>query len=168
MKIWDLRNSSDSPASSFMLNGEQIPATCLTYHPTQRHMVLAGDEEGSLTIWDLRQNTFPVNLLSAHSGAVTEIQFHPGYPDHMFSCSNNGEIWHWNTLSQSKHVKLMALETDSFNPWFSNESIKNKLEVLSLMPKLHKPVNSLDLDRNRVLCGCDNEAIYFINNVAVM
>ncbi|GLV31898.1 Nucleoporin 43kD [Carabus blaptoides fortunei] len=70
MKIWDLRKSDDKPASTFMLNGEQIAATCLTYHPTQRHMVLAGDEEGSLTVWDLRLNTFPVTLLSAHSSAL--------------------------------------------------------------------------------------------------
>lgn len=68
MKIWDLRSNLDRPTSGFILNGEQIPATCLTFHPTQRHMVLAGDEEGSLTIWDLRQNTFPVNLFNAHTG----------------------------------------------------------------------------------------------------
>lgn len=53
------------------------------------------------------------------------------------------------------------------NLWIMGESIKNKLEVYTLMPRLHKPVNTLDLNRNRVLCGCDNEAIYLINNVNV-
>lgn len=168
MKIWDLRNNNDSPTNAFMLNGDQIAATCLAYHPTQRHMVLAGDEEGSLTVWDLRHNTFPVTLLSAHTEAVTEIQFHSRYPDHMFSCSNSGEIWHWKTLSPMKHPTLLNLETETVNPWFSNENIKTKLEVFSLMPRLYKPVNCLDLDKNRALCGGDNEAVYLINNVSVM
>jgi WD40 repeat protein len=43
----------------------------VTHHPTQRHMVLAGGEDGSITVWDLRQNTFPVTLLSAHSDTGT-------------------------------------------------------------------------------------------------
>lgn len=103
-------------------------------------------------------------------GAVTEIQFHPNYPDHMFSCSNNGEIWHWNTISHSKHTNKLnvGLEMESTNSCFSNENIKNTPELKSLMNKLHKPINSLDLDRDKVLCGCDNEAIYLIINVNVM
>jgi hypothetical protein len=43
------------------------------HHPTQRHMVLAGGEDGSLTVWDLRHNTFPVTLLSAHSDTGTAV-----------------------------------------------------------------------------------------------
>lgn len=46
MKIWDLRSSSDSPTGSFMLGGDQIAATTLAFHPTQRHLVVAGDEQG--------------------------------------------------------------------------------------------------------------------------
>jgi hypothetical protein len=34
-------------------------------------MVLAGGEDGSITVWDLRHNTFPVTLLSAHSDTGT-------------------------------------------------------------------------------------------------
>jgi hypothetical protein len=34
-------------------------------------MVLAGGEDGSLTVWDLRHHTFPVTLLSAHSDTGT-------------------------------------------------------------------------------------------------
>lgn len=167
MKIWDLRSQEDNPTSTFMLNGDQIAATCLTFHPTQRHMVLAGDDEGSLTVWDLRLNTFPVTLLSAHSNAVSEMQFHPNNPDHLFTCSNSGELWHWSTINQSKHSKLLSMETEPTNPWFCNENIKNKLEVFNLMPKLHKPVNSLNLQRNKLICGCDNEAVYLVNNISI-
>lgn len=41
------------------------------------------------------------------------------------------------------------------------------MEIFSLMPLLHKPVNSLDVNRSRLVCGCDNEAIYIIKNLPV-
>ncbi|KAF5295321.1 hypothetical protein FQA39_LY13186 [Lamprigera yunnana] len=169
MKVWDVREQSSSPANSFMLSGDQIAATCLAHHPTQRHMVVAGDEDGSLTVWDLRQNVFPINLLNAHSETVSEIQFHPDHPDQMFSCSFSGELWHWITNKPVSQAggKLLTITEMETNPWLSTESIKNKFEVFMLMPKLHKPINGIDLSRNRVLCGCDNEAIYLINNVNI-
>lgn len=46
MKIWDLRSSANSPTSTFMLSGENVMATCLVNHPTQQHLLIAGDEEG--------------------------------------------------------------------------------------------------------------------------
>lgn len=119
----------------------------------------------------MRQNTFPVNLLSAHSETISEIQFHPDHPDQMFSCSTSGEIWQWITNKPSVQVNRL-LHTDhtddsDSNPWFSSENVKNKFEVYNLMPRLHKSINSLDLNRNRVVCGCDNEAIYLINNINI-
>ena len=46
----------------------------MMHHPTQRHIVFAGGQDGSLTVWDLRHNTFPVTLLSAHSDTGTVLQ----------------------------------------------------------------------------------------------
>lgn len=46
MKIWDLRSDSKEPNSTFMLSGDQVTPTCLTFHPTQRHLILAGDDLG--------------------------------------------------------------------------------------------------------------------------
>lgn len=94
---------------------------------------------------------------------MSEIQFHPNYPDQLFSCSSAGEIWHWTTPPKAGSSTSLP-ETDS-NPLFLTESIKNSLEVFALMPKLHKPINSLDINKNKILCGCDNEAIYLINDV---
>ncbi|PSN43436.1 Nucleoporin Nup43 [Blattella germanica] len=156
MKVWDVKSSVDKPVSNFMLSGEQVGASCVTHHPTQRHLVLAGGEDGSLTVWDLRHNTFPVTLLSAHSDTVAELQFHPERPEHVFTCSTSGEVWHWDTSSMSR--------TDE-NPWLSTDASKHRLEVFTLMPPLHKPVNSLDINKNKVVCGCDNEAVYVFKNV---
>ncbi|XP_023012732.2 nucleoporin 43 [Leptinotarsa decemlineata] len=162
LKIWDLRSSSNNPNSTFMISGDQVTPTCLTYHPTQRHLIITGDDLGALTTWDLRHNTYPVNVLNAHEGAISEIQFEPENPDQLYSCSSSGEIWQWATKSDVRQQLADGTET---NVWLAPDNVKNKLEVFTLMPTLGKPINSLDLNRRRVLCGCDNEAIYLINGV---
>nr|CAH7742510.1 unnamed protein product [Callosobruchus chinensis] len=164
MKVWDLRNSSDKPSNTFMLSGDQVTSTCLTCHPTQRHLLISGDDLGALTTWDLRHNTYPINVLNAHEGAITEIQFHPDQPDHLFSCSSAGEIWHWST--KAKTVSSLIPDSDT-NVWLTHDNVKNKLEVFTLMPTLGKAINTLDLSKNAVICGCDNEAIYLINGVTL-
>lgn len=80
----------------------QIGATSITHHPTQRHIVVAGGSDGSLTVWDLRQNTYPISQLNAHAKSVSEILFHQDRPDNLFTCSVSGELWHWNNAQSSK------------------------------------------------------------------
>ncbi|KAJ8942682.1 hypothetical protein NQ314_010004 [Rhamnusium bicolor] len=46
MKVWDLRSSNNEPNTTFMLSSDLLTPTCLTYHPTQRHLIIAGDELG--------------------------------------------------------------------------------------------------------------------------
>jgi len=53
------------------------------------------------------------------------------------------------------------------NIWLNSDVAKHHLEVFTLMPQLHKPINSLDVNRNRVVCGCDNEAVYVFKNVVL-
>ncbi|XP_067012386.1 nucleoporin Nup43 [Anabrus simplex] len=167
MKVWDLKSPSDKPSTTFMLSGDQIGAMCVTHHPTQRHMLLVGGENGSLTVWDLRHNNYPVTLLSAHSGSVSELKFHPDRPEHLLSCSTGGEVWHWDTTSMSRGTRFSASSGSSIeeNPWLQSDAAKHRFEVFSLMPTLHKPINSLDINRTRAICGCDNEAFYVFNDV---
>lgn len=80
----------------------QTEATSIAHHPTQRHIVVAGGGDGSLTVWDLRHNTYPMSQLNAHAKAVSEILFHPDRPENLFTCSTSGELWHWNNAQHSK------------------------------------------------------------------
>lgn len=166
MKIWDLRCSENEPRKTFMLGDEQIAATCLAYHPTQRHIIVAGDEEGSLSICDLRFiSDIPITFLNAHKDSVSEIRFHPDLSDQLFTCSLDGEIWHWQPSGQRQST-LLDVDTLSENAWLSSD-IKNKVEVKILMPPVHKPLNSIDLNKDKLLCGADNEAMYLIHGINV-
>lgn len=38
----------------------------------------------------------------AHDQSISEVMFHPDRPDNVFTCSVNGELWHWNNAQGSK------------------------------------------------------------------
>lgn len=38
----------------------------------------------------------PVSLLKAHEAEMWEVHFHPSNPDHLFTCSEDGSLWHWD------------------------------------------------------------------------
>ncbi|KAJ2940715.1 hypothetical protein O0L34_g14825 [Tuta absoluta] len=160
MKIWDLRSTNDKPAAAFLLAGDELAATCIVNHPTQPHIILAGSESGALAVWDLRQNSFPTSLLNAHSAGVTEMQFHPENPHKLLTSSVSGELWDWNMESMTKSTKG---PDNQLAIWMPLED-KNTMMVNSLMPTLHKAINTLHCDRGRILCGGDNEAVYLIKN----
>lgn len=173
MKVWDLRSYSNSPETSFTLSGGQAGFTRVIQHPTQTHIKLAGGEDGTITIWDLRNQKFAVNSLNAHTQSVTELMFHPERPEHLFSCSANGQLWHWDS-SKLTHSTIQFSATDipenledTGCPWMS-KNVKNRITVYSLIQNLYLPINSLDVQQDSVVCGCDNEAIYLIKNFTVV
>lgn len=49
----------------------QAGCTTITHHPSQKHILLAGLECGSIAVWDLRNTTSTVALLDAHSKSGT-------------------------------------------------------------------------------------------------
>lgn len=177
LKIWDLR-TSEGPASTCVLSSEQVGITTLTKHPTQSHVICTGSEDGMLAFWDLRKEKHPVTLLAAHSGPVSEVQFHHQQPENVFSCSQNGEVLHWNganinnkptasIFGQSGNTAppVSTLSTNLACPWLNSEAVKNRVEVENLMMKQPLPLNSLDTIGNSIVFGGDNEAVYVIPDI---
>jgi len=182
LKIWDLRTKDQDPTSTCVLSSEQVGITCLARHPTQSHVLCTGSEDGMLAFWDLRKERHPVTLLSAHSGPVSEVQFHAQQPENIFSCSQNGEVLHWNgsninnkpTASifgggvvggQNPPPAPPSLSTNLACPWLNSEAVKNRVEVENLMMKQPLPLNSLDTIGNSLVFGGDNEAVYVIPDI---
>lgn len=159
MKIWDVRTTNNKPSAAFLLAGDELAATCIIHHPTQPHIILAGSESGALAVWDLRMNSFPTSLVNAHSAGVSEMQFHPENPHKLLTCSVSGELWEWNMEAMTKSSK----GPDGQVMWMPLQD-KKSMMVNSLIPALHKSINSLHCDKGRILCGADNEAVYLIKN----
>ena len=131
-----------------------------------------------LAFWDLRTQVHPVTLLNAHEQSVSEIQFHEQQPEHMFSCSQNGDVWHWNGSNisgkifnelnfgnQMTHNHSNSAILDTASQWLNSEAVKNRVETQSMMAQQALPVNSIDVIGNTMLIGGDNEAMYLIPNI---
>ncbi|XP_037955390.1 nucleoporin Nup43-like [Teleopsis dalmanni] len=171
IRIFDVRTAAKATEfPSFMISSEDDKrsnsVTCLGSHPTQQHVVLAGSEEGSITVWDLRQPGIPASYLSAHTSAITELAFHHTDPTKLFTASEDGEMWLWSqhmVTSIPSFIGLQKEETE--NPWLSGERAKNRISVTALISDLRKPINSFDSNGSKIICSSDSEAIYLIDNI---
>ncbi|XP_029652632.1 nucleoporin Nup43-like [Octopus sinensis] len=187
LKIFDLRaNPSETPQTLF-LSGEQVSLMCAAKHPSQQHLVATGTVDGSLCLWDLRQKTNPVTLLGGHTGPLWEVKFHSAYPNHLFTCSEDGSLWHWDNSTAASSFPYLSspsvkpslggtsrktmdignsglLGSVTNNPWSLNASDRHKIEITSLLEGGSHclSINSLDVEEETILCGGDNESIYTI------
>lgn len=166
--VWDLR-SSKTPSKLLFTGDEQTALLCMNRHPTEPSLLACGSESGTVCFWDLRQEKYPATVLSAHNGPVLEIKFHPISPHHLFTCSMDGMIWHWNSSSLAASAVSIHLKTKPsgsvMNPWLSCGASKHHIDICSLIPSSNKPINSLDIVEDTLICGSDNEAIYIISKL---
>ncbi|XP_076373919.1 nucleoporin 43 [Tachypleus tridentatus] len=178
LKMWDMRSNSDSPSRILLLSGDQVAITCMNQHPSQFHVLATGTEDGSLCIWDMRQESHPVTILNAHATSMMEVCFHPTSPNHLFTSSLDGAVWQWNAsglktapLNITGTPRGSGLSTISQtglgNPWLICDASKHRLEIDSLLPPFVKAINSLDVEATVLVCGTDSEAVYLVTGLNV-
>lgn len=184
LKIFDLRHNPHETPQTLSLSGEHIALMCVDKHPSQQHIVATGAVEGTLCLWDLRQQQTPVTLLEGHSGPMWEVKFHPNYPNHLFTCSEDGSLWHWDastntsaypgtptgasignlSMSLGAGVSSQSTKISSASPWLASDVARHKIDIVALLDSSGGglSVNSLDIEDDTLLCGSDNESIYTI------
>ncbi|KAI5193881.1 nucleoporin Nup43 isoform X1 [Manis pentadactyla] len=108
-----------------------------------------------------------------------EVHFHPSNPDHLFTCSEDGSLWHWDAsadVSEKSSLFHQGGRNSTFLPysvsnqtnvpqslmssWLSTDPAKDRIEITSLLPNRTLSVNSLDVLGPCLVCGTDAEAIY--------
>ena len=174
LKLFDLRSQSESPSRTSLLtagDASAVGVTCLATHPTQAHIVASGASDGSIAFWDLRGDAHPVTILQGHEQAVNAVQFHAQQPHHMFSCSESGEVWHWDggAVARSNFGNQGGDGAGTANPtqclWFNSEAVKHRVETASLLSRQPLPLNALDSLGSSLLVGGDSEAVYLLADV---
>jgi len=169
IKVFDISGTSEKPSSSLSVSCEddkrcnRVSSIC--FHPTQIHIILAGTEEGSITVFDLRNPSTPASYLSAHSEAINEIGFHRSEPSKMFTCAENGDLWQWhqNTFPNIDGFRSVAADTEV--PWLNGERAKNNITVTALVNGNRMGINSFDSFKNKVVAAGDNEAVYLVEQL---
>lgn len=132
-----------------------------------------------LSIWDVRQGSMPVSLLNAHEAELWEVHFHPSNPDHLFTCSEDGSLWHWDAsidVSERKSFLHTGGRSTTFlahsgtnqsviSAWLSNDPSKDRMEITNLFSNPTLSVNSLDVLGSCLVYGTDAECIYVKKNL---
>lgn len=168
LKLWDLRASQ--PAKATLLSPDQIAVCDLAGHPTQQHLVAAGGEDGALAIWDMRNINQPFTIISAHNGPISEVCFHPGAPEHVFTCGLDGQLLHWDASASARptHVPFKSTREPlggSVTVWLSSDVARGAIDTTNVIPHSPLPINSLDVEGSTLVAGSDNEAIYTVRQV---
>ncbi|KAG8583050.1 hypothetical protein GDO81_008261 [Engystomops pustulosus] len=179
LKMWDLRQQGNDPTHIFSMANERVPLHCLDRHPSQQHVVATGGQDGMLCIWDVRQSRTPISLLTAHDAEMWEVHFHPSKPDHLFTCSEDGSLWHWDAstevmerpsfllggrgnVSLSRSAVGQSFSQSLMTAWLNSDPTKGHLEINDLLPSSTLSVNSLDVLGEYLVCGTDAESIYVL------
>lgn len=162
LKLFDFRLKSDEAVQIFSATDDHWSLLCVDKHPGQ-HIVATGSQDGTLTVWDLRQTKFPMTTLDAHQTSMWEVRFHPYHAEHLFTCSEDGSTWHWDASAQTAAVVgHRGNESGQQSPWLGLDA-SPKLEINSLICNKSLSVNSLDIEGSLLLCGTDSENIYSID-----
>lgn len=168
VKIWDLRSAQEVPSKVCHLAMDLVGISSITRHPTQPHVLVGGGTNGVLAFWDLRgSQDYPLSVVKAHSDAVSEVHFHDQQPDHLFSCSQNGDVWHWNASQVGMFRNPAASVAENNCVWLNSELVKNRVDTKPLMAKQSLPVNSMSIQGSSVLVAGDSEAIFVIGDIGL-
>ncbi|XP_065837655.1 nucleoporin Nup43-like [Oscarella lobularis] len=168
LKLWDFREDSRRRASKIMhMLLEPSALLCVDCHPDQWHLVAAGNQDGVLSIWDLRQEKYPVSLMESHSANVWEVKFHRHYPNNLFSCSDDGSVLHWDASAVTP--VRSSDESSIYSPWLADNasSSSSDIQVSHMLPHHKLPVHSLDILSRHLVCGSDSEAVVVVYNLTM-
>ena len=47
-------------------SGEKVSMESIDRHPCQPHLLVTGDADGIIAVWDIRHERYPVTLIEAH------------------------------------------------------------------------------------------------------
>ncbi|TDG49058.1 hypothetical protein AWZ03_004543 [Drosophila navojoa] len=165
IRLFDVRSAGDGqPQYSFMAASQDEKSSnfvsSIVTHPMQQHVLICGTEEGSLTVWDLRQLEYPASYLSTHKSAITAIGFHRQDPSKLFTAAEEGAVWMW-----SDKKLIDASQTDSSSAWLAGDRLTSLINVDGILTNIRKAVNSFDVHGSRMICGTDSETVYLIYDV---
>ncbi|ESN99224.1 hypothetical protein HELRODRAFT_189038 [Helobdella robusta] len=174
LNLYDIRSCNKSSSKKFAVTGNLMSLLCMDQHPSQPHIVCAGGSDGQLFVWDLRSDGAPIAIHKGHSANMLDVKFHPQMPNNLFTCSQDGTLWHWqscespNSFHLDNYFKEFAGNNISnISSWLLDGEKSSRKIVSNLLPDNMFPINTLDVSHNRLICGLDSEQLYLFSNLAV-
>ncbi|KAF9110704.1 Nucleoporin Nup43 [Mortierella sp. AM989] len=151
VKLFDRRDIAKSVSPALQDSNQLDPLTCIAQHSTDIYKLATGNEEGAVSIWDVRNMSNPeIKAIKVHNSIVWEVMFHPNQPDKLISCSQDGTLAtvNWKQALNEYVSDATCTKDDNIATYWS--SITNVLSV-----------NSVDYHNraNVLLAGTDSGGI---------
>ena len=94
---------------------------------------------------------------------VWEVNFHKQYPDNIFSCSQDGSLWHWDASCKLPGSELNVSKSSSTTSLLRVMD-GNNFQVQNYLPYNNMPVNSFDIEGRHLVSVTDGDAMFtFVN-----
>lgn len=117
---------------------------CLQRNPNVNHLATGGNDQGSIIIYDLRNQNSALAQISAHSAAITNVRYRPRDANILYSSSCDGELFRWN-----------------LNTEFSPNQIPRKVESIGCTSD-PLSINSFDVNNlGDMIYTTDHGAIFY-------
>lgn len=117
---------------------------CLQRNPNVNHLAVGGNDQGSIIMYDLRNENLAMAQISAHASAVTNIRYRPKDPNILNSSSCDGELFRWN-----------------LNTEFASSQVPRKVESIGC---ISEPLSITSFDVNHLgdmIYTTDHGAIFY-------
>ncbi|KFG28653.1 WD domain, G-beta repeat-containing protein, partial [Toxoplasma gondii TgCatPRC2] len=74
--IYDTRSSTAGPALA-LLHAHTSDVNALRWSPVHHDLLLSGDEDGCVKVWDERYGEVPLVVMQWHKKPITSVDWHP-------------------------------------------------------------------------------------------
>lgn len=93
LKHYDIR--TDDCIGSYSNQGLST-LMCIQRNPNVNHLAIGGNDQGSIIIYDLRNDRSAIAEISAHTAAITKVKYRPRDSNIVYSSSVDGDLFRWN------------------------------------------------------------------------
>uniref|UniRef100_A0A182WD27 Nucleoporin Nup43 n=1 Tax=Anopheles minimus TaxID=112268 RepID=A0A182WD27_9DIPT len=147
LNIYDIRGDCNVPVASTGTcheeDHEMTVPMCVNYLPKHKSLILAGLENGSIITWDIRMPNDATYEFGEHSDPITDIKF-TTRQDIQFSADAGGKV-----------VQCSVGNMPSFMAYY--------VEKKQTRMQDFKPINSIDVNEQHMICGGDAEMLFMID-----
>lgn len=108
-----------SPDPITVLRGHKSSVQCVAFHPNQQELLLAGDAEGNIKVWDLSTRRARCEqAIHPIGSSILGIAFAGGDAGHFYTQGRNGLVKYWDLthlLEAGKAEPLASITSGCYN-----------------------------------------------------
>ncbi|XP_019861948.1 PREDICTED: peroxisome biogenesis protein 7-like, partial [Amphimedon queenslandica] len=95
LRLWDVSQSLNTGTVN---DGGNEVLSC-SWNKYEQNLLCSAGTDNTIKLWDIRQFTVPLLIMTGHSQSVRQIKFDPHTPSYLASCSYDFTVRLWDTVN---------------------------------------------------------------------